>query len=154
VSGGRPPRCPDMIPLRFRKVLPDLEPCQDQKWRVASTPPTEVSTNYAHKRTFLRKSPWRDAVGVVTALPAWLESTRSRVARKWERSFQRPLLRRLISRAIPGIRSTARAIWSRQRAITAGRHGSIVLSGTGPTSWDALSQRSDASGSPRPRAAE
>ena len=29
---------------------------EDQKWRVASTPHTEVSTNYAHERTFLRKS--------------------------------------------------------------------------------------------------
>src|SRR5271157_399122 len=53
----------------------------------------------------------------------------------------------LISLARPEILSTARAIWSRQRAITAGRAGSISLSGTGPTSWDAFSQRPDASGS-------
>jgi hypothetical protein len=44
---------------------------------------------------------------------------------------QKRVFRRLISRAMPEILSVARAIWSRQRAITAGLHGSISLCGHG-----------------------
>src|SRR5437660_11264681 len=62
---------------------------------------------------------------------------------------QTRVFRRLISWAMPEIRSVARAIWSRQRAITAGLDGSIARSETGPTAWDARSQRRDASGSQR-----
>src|SRR5262245_7254776 len=62
-------------------------------------------------------------VAVVTHFPGGTEILPQRGARTWERSFQPPRLRRLVSRAIPEFLTTARATWSRQRAITAGRQG-------------------------------
>ena len=75
--------------------------------------------------------------------------TTSSVAQKWERSFQRPLLCRLICRAMLEILSITRAIWSRQRAITMGREGSISGPKTVPSACDELCQRRDTSGSQR-----
>ena len=46
---------------------------------------------------------------------------------------QKRVFRKLISQAMPETRSVARAISSRQRAITAGLDGSIAGSGTSPT---------------------
>jgi hypothetical protein len=50
---------------------------------------------------------------------------------------------------MPDIRSVACAIWSRQRAISAGLDGSMAPSGTGPTASEAHSQRPEASGCQR-----
>src|SRR5262249_36745412 len=91
----------------------------------------------------------RGPLGVVTALPAGRRSYHPRAVLMCERGLHRLRLRQLISQAMPEISSAARATWSRQLAITAGRHGSICQSGAGLTSRPALSQRPDVSGSQR-----
>ena len=68
---------------------------------------------------------------------------------KHTKTVQKRAFRRLISRAMPDIRSVARAIWSRQWAMIAGLVGSMAPSGAGPTAPDARSQRPVASGSQR-----
>src|SRR5262249_33888818 len=65
-------------------------------------------------------------VDVAAALPAGANLTTRRAVLVCERGLHRLWLRRLISQAIPEILATAHAIWSRQRAITAGRVGSIT----------------------------
>jgi hypothetical protein len=71
------------------------------------------------------------------------------VVRRGVGPTQKRVCRWLISWARPDIRSVAGAIWSRQRAITAGLDESMARAGNMPTAPEPRAQRPEASGAQR-----